>query len=138
MVAIEVPGAIIEGEPATMNAQLSASLQNLVSGGASLAWQWQLDGVDITGATTSTYTIVSVGWEASGAYTATATIVGVDYISGPSTLVVEVPQLPDPDLDTLVENDGLTIDPSHIFFGYVPKDSSVEQAVQITNTSTTV
>ncbi len=98
------------GTPLSLTANLSPSLQALVDGGATLTWQWTFDGVNIAGATASTFTIDPVASTDSGAYRAVATIDAAVHTSAAYTLptipvVVYVPDVNDSS-DELVINNG--------------------------------
>ncbi|MEK7949358.1 Ig-like domain-containing protein [Luteolibacter sp. Y139] len=71
--------SVVTGLPATFSAS--------VIGPVPASYQWQLDGVDIPGATGSTYTIASVSAGDAGSYTVTAN--GVT--SAPATLLIASP-----------------------------------------------
>ena len=75
----------------TVTAGSSASFSVTASGNPAPTYQWQKGGVNISGATSATYTIASVVAGDAGSYTAVATNSVSAATSSPATLTVNVP-----------------------------------------------
>ena len=86
--AVEVPS--IDVQPTTQSVTSGSSVTLSVSAsGGSLSYQWQKGGVDIAGATTSSYTIASVSTNDAGAYTVVVSNSAGSVNSNAATLAVE-------------------------------------------------
>jgi len=106
-VYLEIESDGTGGAPLILNAHLSATLQALVDGSATITWQWTLNGVAIPGADSSTLTVNPFTGADSGDYQAIATIDGQPYTL--TTYTVPGPILA---LDSETCSDNVVVDPS--------------------------
>jgi uncharacterized lipoprotein YddW (UPF0748 family) len=93
---VHVPAPVIARQPQdqTVNVGESATFSVEASGAAPLTFQWHLNGGDISGATSSSYTIHNVQASHAGEYAVTVSNTGGSAVSSAAVLAVNVPPVP--------------------------------------------
>ncbi len=83
-----VGAAGITTQPASQTVGAGANVTLSVAAGGATAYQWQLNGVNIAGATSSTLTLANIGTTQAGAYTVMVTAGGSTLTSNAATVTV--------------------------------------------------
>jgi YD repeat-containing protein/uncharacterized repeat protein (TIGR03803 family) len=101
-VAVSVVPSIFTQQPLTQNAVVGASVtfSATVSGATPFTYQWQFNGVNIPGATSSSYTIATTTASDAGSYTVIATNPYGSSTSNPAVLTFNVPGVDTPTMPT--------------------------------------
>jgi plastocyanin len=93
---IAPPTITAQPDSATVDPGDEVSFSLTATGGGTLSYQWKKDGSNISGATSSTYSINPVAEEDEGSYTCTVTNSAGSATSNPATLTVNDPASEEP------------------------------------------